>query len=211
MVTKPAQALDELARAIFDPRRDQLASLLQHFDERVGRVQDGDDLRETWLAARLDWALCDAELPDEPRTWLMRGAKGEVSGVDQALAQGLLPNHAGLFEVWPARRGAFLRDVVAGVCVSLDEPVELLPQRSGPAALWDVRVLLTPPARLCRRPFAYPLTTLPLLHRAQARRFGRGPSIDLLSLRRAWLRCRAQAKLPVEATFSSALGLGSQR
>jgi len=214
-------ALDGIATRVFDHEtgRRRIAPLLRRFDAVMGSVLADDPGGEGWLTARLDWALCDAPVMDPGMggsmadTWLRRVLAGEVPEV--TLEPGwdrLAAHHVGIFEVWPHPRGAFLRDVLRGLSLPLNEPSGLQPDRSGPAGLWDVRVVLEGgAATLCRPPLDVPLRVLPLLREAMRQRFtvGRKP-LDLLEVRRAWLQCYRQPRLSPRLAFARLLPPGPQ-
>lgn len=210
----PGSRLDAIARALFDhdEGRARLAPQLSRFDATVGPILDDDDDREVLLAIRLDWALCDAPLEGDPHdTWLARVLDGRVPGLaphdDWAELRAL---HAGLFEVWPGRGGTFLRDLVHGLSLPLDERFDFEPAAGShgtePAALWDVRLWLGPGGvQLVRPPLAYPLAVLPIVRDAMARRFRPGHRpLDLLRLRRAWLEWQRRPRLPPTTLFARA-------
>src|SRR5690606_6701848 len=183
-------ALDELAAAVFDGHggHHRLAPLLTHWDDEAAPLRDEDPDYARWQIIRTDWALCDALAHDAAGpgdTWLRRLLRGRVPGFtpdERHLAIG--GSWVGLFEVW-AGRVPWLRDCIGGVCLALADPVRLLPTGDdGPAALWEVRVVVQDGrARLCRAPLAYPLEILQTVRDRQLRRFapgGRAPSLPLL-------------------------------
>lgn len=208
------ETLDAVARAVFDSDlgRARLVPLLASFDAAVGRLLEDDPVRDLLLAIRLDWALCDA-VPGDARdcadTWLRRAVAGELADVpSEPTWEPLLATHASLFEVWPTSDGAFLRDILRGVCLPLVEPMGLHPAPRGPAAVWDARLVVTPEgASLCRAPLLYPLDVLPLLHAHATASFGApfDPQGGVLPLRRAWLGVQRQPRLPAERAFRTAL------
>lgn len=216
MTAQWSEALDAAARAVFDSvtGRIRLEPLLEAFDRDAGPLLDDDPSRDLLLAVRLDWALCDG-LPldheDEGDTWLRRALAGMVPGVTPDPAwEPLLATHAGIFEVWPTSDGAFLRDVLRGVSGPLVAPTGLQPAARGPAALWDVRVVLgADGVSLCRAPIHYPLDVLPLLHEGAGRRFeqSRDRIVTIARLRSAWLSVQRQRRLPAKRAFARVLGL----
>lgn len=214
MTPDGGELLDAAARAVFDSvdGRARLAPLLASFDAAVGRFLEDDAPRDLLLAIRLDWALCDAtpsDARDAADTWLRRAAAGELPDVPPDPAwEPLLATHASVFEVWPTSDGAFLRDIVRGVCLPLVEPMGLHPAPRGPAAVWDARLIVTSDgARLCRAPLLYPLDVLTLLHRYATATFEAAfePATCVLPLRRAWLAVHRQPRLAPERAFRTAL------
>jgi hypothetical protein len=193
--------LDRLAERVFGgvDGAKRAAPLLARWDAEVGRASAGDADHAHWQAARIDWALCDAEIagggPGE--TWAWRAAHGCVPEVEaDAVIEALARSQVGLFELWPGRP-ALLRGRIRGLCLRIDDP-SLAPvrhERGGPLALWEVRVVFTADgARMCRPPIGYPLEILPRLQRAHEQHW-REPSrgLDLPQLRRMrlqWTRAR---------------------
>lgn len=187
-------ALDELAERVFGgpvgARR--AAPLLARFDAAVGVYTGQDQGHELLQAARVDWALCDAEIagagPGE--TWALRAALGQVPGVEPSpRIWALATTQVGLFEVWPGSP-LMLRDRLGGLVVRVREPTPGLFAGREPAALWEVRVALRPEgACLCRAPIEYPLEILPDLRRTHEQHW-RAPerASDLLQLRGLRLR-----------------------
>jgi hypothetical protein len=142
-------ALDAWAAATFegDDGARVLAPWLVRWRDEVGDVRGDDPQFEAWAEARTDWALVDmaagmSTLDREPQ-W-----------------RELATSWVGVFEVWPtegARPEAWLRDRIGGTCMRLGIPIDLRREPDGPAALWELRVIVEG-ARLmpCRRPVAYP-------------------------------------------------------
>jgi hypothetical protein len=191
--------LVELAERVFGGMAGaaRAAPLLARWDAAVGRSSAGDADHAALQAARIDWALCDAELDAPGETWAWRAAHGRVPGVVvDAGVQALARSQVGLFELWPGRP-ALLRGRIRGLCLRIDDPAlePVRHERGGPLALWEVRVVFTSEgARMGRSPIAYPLEILPRLQRAHEQHW-RAPSagLDLLQLRRMrlqWTRAR---------------------
>ena len=193
--------LDRLAEGVFSgpdgPGR--AAPLLARWDAQVGRLGAGDVDYTLLQAARVDWALCDAEAPGggPGESWAWRAAHGCVAGVEpDAAVQALARSQVGLFEVWPGKP-AVLRGRIRGLCLRIDDPALAAPlgERGRIAALWELRIVFTRSgARLCRPPIAYPLEILPRLTRAHEQHW-RDPQrgLDLMQLRRMrlqWTRAR---------------------
>jgi hypothetical protein len=199
--------LDRLAERVFGGAEGarRAAPLLARWDAAVGRLAPGDD--ETLQAARVDWALCDAEIPGAGpgETWAWRAAHGAVPEVEpDAAVQALARSQVGLFEVWPGRP-AVLRGRIRGLCVRLDDPsLRNRGERGRPAALWELRVVLTREgARACRTPIAYPLEILPRLtaaHEQHWREASRG--LDLMQLRRMRLQWTRGRRAETRAFFA---------
>ncbi len=184
-----AEQLDEAATRVFGgvsgARR--LAPLLARWDEEIGTVREDDQDRELLQAMRTDWALCDAAAVGE-RPWLallLEGAMGPVPDAWRVLAR----NHIGLFEVFPGKV-SWLRDLRGGLCVPVLDPLPLLAETSGPAAVWEARVvLLDGTATLARGPLGYPLELLPTFVPLSEARFGGSqPKLRWPALRRGWLQ-----------------------
>ena len=189
--------LDRLAEGVFAAAPERAAPLLARWDEQVGRLCVGDRDHDLLEAARIDWALCEAELGGPGETWAWRAAHGRVPGVEaDGAVQALARSQVGLFELWPGRP-ALLRGRIRGLCLRIEEPslAAVRHERGGPLALWEVRVVFTPDgAQMCRPPITYPLEILPRLQRAHEQHW-REPSrgLDLLQLRRMrllWTRAR---------------------
>lgn len=204
-------ALDDAASAVFgsEAGRSRLEPLLAIFDREVGVLLEEDGFRDLLLAMRLDWALCDVPCPgarDRADTWLRRAIEGELADVrPDPQWVGLLSTHAGLFEVWPAPDGAFLRDLAHGVCLTLTQPTALGSRPRGPAAIWDVRVKVDADGCvLCRAPLSYPPEALDVLREVAVRTF-EGAPVGLLALRRAWLASQRQSRLQPARAFARAL------
>lgn len=195
-------ALDALGEAVFGglagARR--AAPLLARFEAEVGAYAGLDDGYEVLQAARVDWALCDAEVPGggPGETWALRAARGRVPGVEPGPhAWALATSQVGLFEVWPGTP-LLLRDRLRGLVVRVPEPAPWLGERGrAAAALWEARVVLRPDgACLCRPPIEYPLAIAPLLQRAHERHW-REPvrGLELMRLRRQRLKWSRAAAL----------------
>ncbi len=188
--------LDRLAEGVFAAAPERAAPLLARWDEQVGRLCVGDRDHDLLEAARIDWALCEAELGGPGETWAWRAAHGRVPGVEaDGAVQALARSQVGLFEVWPGRP-ALLRGRIRGLCLRVDDPLlATLGERGRIAALWELRVVFTREgARLCRPPIAYPLEILGRLTRAHEQHW-RSPEqgLELMQLRRMrlqWTRAR---------------------
>lgn len=187
-------ALDDLGERVFggEVGARRAAPLLARFDAAVG-VYTGQDQGHLLLqAARVDWALCDAEIPGAGpgETWALRAATGRVPGVEPSpKIWALATTQVGLFEVWPGSP-LLLRDRLGGLVVRVHEPTPGLFAGREPAALWEVRVALRPEgACLCRAPIEYPLEILPDLRRNHEEHW-RVPerASDLMALRGLRLR-----------------------
>jgi|GEM_PF-3358210 len=204
-----AGQLDRLGEAVFGgaegPAR--AAPLLARWDAAVGRLGAGDRDHAAMQAARIDWALCDAEIdaasPGE--TWAWRAAHGHVAGVEaDSAVQAVARSQVGLYEVWPGKP-AVLRGRLRGLCLRIDDPNLAAPlgERGRIAALWELRVVFARDgARLCRAPIAYPLEILPRLRRAHEQHW-RDPSrgLDLMQLRRMRLQWTRARKPDIRAAF----------
>ena len=198
--------LDRVSEAVFGGAEGaaRAAPLLARWDAVVGKMSPGEE-HGGLQAARIDWALCDAELDAPGETWAWRAAHGCVPGLEaDAAVQALARSQVGLFELWPGRP-AQLRGRIRGLCIRIDEP-SLAPvrhERGGPLALWEVRVVFTRDgAQMCRPPIAYPLEILPRLQRAHEQHW-REPSrgLDLLQLRRMRLQWSRARKPDARAAF----------
>jgi hypothetical protein len=73
--------LDRLAERVFGGEEGarRAAPLLARWDAAVGRTTAGDADHAALQAARVDWALCDAELDAPGETWAWRAAHGSAS------------------------------------------------------------------------------------------------------------------------------------
>lgn len=202
-------ALDRLAERVFGGSEGaaRAGPLLARWDAAVGRATPGDADYTALQAARIDWALCDAEIAaDRPgETWAWRAAHGRVPGVEvDASVQAVARSQVGMFELWPGRP-AQLRGRIRGLCLRIDEPslAAVRRERGGPLALWEVRVVFTREgAQMCRPPLAYPLEILPRLQQAHEQHW-REPSrgLDLLQLRRMRLQWTRSRRPSVLASF----------
>ncbi|MEZ4452000.1 MAG: hypothetical protein R3B09_21230 [Nannocystaceae bacterium] len=188
-------ALDRLAEAVFASRegRRRAEPLLAAQDAIIGGLGLGDHPHAVLQAHRVDWALCDMQVPaGEPgETWAYRASLGRVPEVTPTPEVAILAGSiVGLFEVWRARGALILRERLCGVVAHLAEgeaPLEI----EGEVGLWETRIVLRPEgARLCRPPIAYPVEILPWLERAALQRWTGTMSVDLLDLRAMWLRWR---------------------
>ena len=159
-----AELLDEVAAFVFDGEAGaaRLAPLLDRWNEEVGQIREDDAQRELLQAMRTDWALCDVPTHGG-RPWLaaaLEGALGPVPDRWRVLAR----NHVGLFEIFPGKVSWF-RDLRAGLCVPVLDPLPLQPEEAGPAALWEARVVLDDgTAVLARAPLACQLRGVDLLN-----------------------------------------------
>ncbi len=181
--------LDEVASFVFAGEQGaaRLAPLLEAWAEEVGTIREDDEQRELLQAMRADWALCDVPT-DDGRPWLARALDGEFGPVADPWRV-LARNHVGLFEVFPGKV-SWLRDLRAGLSAPVLDPLPLLPEVSGPAALWEVRVvLLEGTAVLARAPLAYPMEILEQVLQRSRTRFGSvAPKLRWTALRRGWLQ-----------------------
>ncbi|MFY0541569.1 hypothetical protein [Nannocystis pusilla] len=128
-------ALDELGERVFGGRDGarRAAPLLERWDREVGVHTSVDSGHEALAAARVDWALCDAEPPGAAPgdTWAWRAATGRVPGIEPTpLYRLLATTQAGIFEVWPGTP-LLLRDRLRGLSVRVDEPAPWLGSRGG--------------------------------------------------------------------------------
>lgn len=207
-----SELLDEVARAVFDTTQgpSRLQPLLRRYDEEVGVILEDERHRDLLLATRLDWALCDAAIeggagPGD--TWLRRAVRGEIEGlaVDPAWDR-ISATFVGLFEVWPGRR-AFVRDLLHGISLPLADAVRLEPMPEGPAALWEVRIVIeNGAARLCRPPLSYPLEILKTLDEQTLTRFRPdGAVLPLQALRRRWIQFHRASRADPVTWFSRLL------
>lgn len=181
--------LDAVAGFVFDgdAGRLRLAPLLERWDDEVGTIREDDHQRELLQAIRTDWALCDVPVRDG-LPWLHHVLGGELGPVPDAWRV-LARNHVGLFEVFPGKVSWF-RDLRGGLCVPVLDPLPLVPEESGPAAVWEARVVLVEgTAVLARAPLGYPFEMLPLMRQRSAARFGAArPKLRWSALRRGWLQ-----------------------
>lgn len=181
--------LDEAAAWAFGdgPGLERLQSSLDRWDEEVGHVREDDALRELLQAVRSDWALCDV-LSEDGRPWISRLVAGDLGAVPDAWSA-LLRNHVGLFEVYPGKV-SWLRDLRGGLCVPVLDPLPLPAEPDGPAALWEVRVVLRDgAAQLARPPLSYPMELLEDFRSRSRSRFGAAqPKLRWPALRRGWLQ-----------------------
>ncbi|MCY1069695.1 hypothetical protein OV090_33445 [Nannocystis sp. RBIL2] len=186
-------ALDELGERVFGGRDGarRAAPLLERWDREVGVHTSVDSGHEALAAARVDWALCDAEPPGAAPgdTWAWRAATGRVPGIEPTpLYRLLATTQAGIFEVWPGAP-LLLRDRLRGLSVRVDEPVPWLGESRRAAALWELRLAFgTGVAWICRTPIEYPLAIAPLLQRAHEGHWRAPQRIDLMPWRRQRLR-----------------------
>lgn len=186
-------ALDDLGERVFGGRdgRPRAEALLAQWDREVGAYRAIDEGREALQAARIDWALCDAEAPGggPGETWAWRAATGQIDGIEATpLVRMLATSQVGLFEVWPGTP-LLLRDRLRGLCARVDEPAGWLGTGRRVAALWEVRLAFGPGGPwLCRTPIEYPLAVAPLLQRAHEGHWREPGRIDLQKLRRQRLR-----------------------
>jgi hypothetical protein len=186
-------ALDDLGEQVF-AGTGRADPLLARFAAEVGQYAGLDEGYLTLQAARVDWALCEAQIGGPGETWALRAATGRVPGIEPSpVAWALATSQVGLFEVWQGTP-LLLRDRLRGLCVHVHEPAPWLGEGRRLAALWEVRVVILPEgARLCRPPIEYPLAIAPLLQRAHERHWRTPGAIDLQRLRRArllWSRDR---------------------
>lgn len=207
-VSPAGRALDELATAAFSGHEGsrRLAPLLERFAAEVGRLAADDGDFELLQVARMDWALCEAEVAGAAagsgETWAWRAALDELPGLRASpLQRAAARSVAGLFEVFPGRP-TWVRNRLSGLVLRLLDPVGPWPRQpeSGPAALWELRLVPDESGGfwLARPPIDYPLELLAALDEAFARRFevARWPALQ--DLRRARLRYqRAGGRTPI--------------
>jgi hypothetical protein len=184
----------------------RLSPLLARWNEEVGELRPEDPQTGLMIATRLDWALVDASVGGDAHgpSWCAVAANGELEAADPSSAARCLRTHVGLFEVWPAYRCAWLRDRVAGVCVRLVDSLALPPAARGPAALWEVRVLIEGGvAKLCRAALDYPLALVEMLPEPSVPNEDRAER--WVRLRRGRLRHARTPKLDLRLAFRDAL------
>lgn len=192
-------ALDGWAAATFDGDEgaSTLAPWLERWREEVGDVRGDDPQFEAWAEARTDWALVDM------------GAGQDT--IDRDPSWGVVSRSwVGVFEVWPtegAVRVAWMRDRVGGACGRLAIPIDLRREPSGPAALWELRVLVHDGLLVpCRAPVAYPVALVKAWPPAAVRPDPARPSRVLVALRRARLRHARTPRMDPVAAYGAALG-----
>ncbi len=208
-----SEDLDQLAAAVFggEDGKERLAPLLSRFDLAVMPLYEDDRDFERLQTFRIDWALCEATSHGDsleldhtrlgvgsPCSWAWRVAFGHELGTAAGLrgqADRVARSFVGLFEVWPGRT-TWLRDRIGGLCLKLlDDPGPLSAVRTGPAALWALRVAFDGDrgVRLCRGAIDFPLELVGLLEDQHSLRFSRPAWPSLLELVRArvvWARSR---------------------
>lgn len=186
-------ALDELGERIFGGRDGarRAAPLLERWDREVGVHTSLDAGHEALAAARVDWALCDAEPPGAAPgdTWAWRAATGRIAGLEPTPTIRLLATtQVGIFDVWPGTP-LLLRDRLRGLCVRVDEPAPWLGESRRAAALWEMRLAFGAGwTAMCRTPIEYPLAIAPLLQRAHEGHWRAPERIELTPWRRQRLR-----------------------
>jgi hypothetical protein len=194
------EALDALALEVFggEGGRARLAPLIERFDREVGKLDELDPDYAPLQLVRMDWALCDATIPGGApgETWAWRVAQADPSPLRRAAARSL----AGLFEVFPGKP-TWVRDRVSGVVLRvLDGMGPWAGVETGPAALWELRLLPDDAGgfRLARPPIDYSLALLELLERELPRRFASARWPSLQTLRRARLHHRrGEGRTPI--------------
>lgn len=198
-------ALDDLGELVFGgpPGAARAAPLLARFDAEVGLYAGLDDGYLVLQAARVDWALCEAQVGGPGETWAWRAATGQVPEIRPTpVIEALARSQVGLFEVWPGTP-LLLRDRLRGLCVHVHEPAPWLGEGRRLAALWEARVVILPEgARLCRPPIEYPLAIAPLLQRAHERHWRTPGALELQRLRRARREWSRDRKGEARAHFS---------
>lgn len=188
-----AGALDLLEEQVFGGPEGAARArpLLARWDREVGVTTAIDDDHEALQAARVDWALCDAEAPGggPGESWAWRAAQGRIAGVEPSpIVHLLATTQVGLFEVWPGRP-LLLRDRLRGLCVRVAGRAPWLGEGRRVAALWEVRLAFgSGSPQICRPPIEYPPAIAPLLQRAHEAHFREPEKIDLQRLRRQRLR-----------------------
>ncbi len=189
-MTAWAELLDGAATLVFgDARgRARLEPLLERWNTAVGAVREDDGQRELLQAVRTDWALCDA-VGEDGRSWLARLVDGELDLPVRPELAALRRSHVGLFEVFPGKV-SWLRDLRAGLCVPVLDPLSTPAEPHGPAAVWEVRVVVEEGvAQLCRPPLPYPMALLSKLReRSRARFEDADRRLRWETLRRGWLQ-----------------------
>ena len=199
-------ALDALAALVFSGSvgRGRLLPLLAIFDREVGTIEEDDADFDQLHLARMDWALCEANIPggSPGDTWAWRAIHGEIEGKQlppswDAAARSL----CGIFEVFPGEP-AWVRDRLSGLMLRLSDSIgpwpKLPPDES--AALWELRLVPDGAGgfRMARAPIDYPLELLRVLEHELPRRFAspRWPVVQ--ELRKARLRYfRAGGRTPI--------------
>lgn len=213
------EVLDELAHHVFaGPEGERrLTAVVGGYDAIVGAPHPDDLHWELFQAHRVDWALCEAQIPGGSGigdTWLARLGAGVFGDVEIPPAwTPVRSTYCGLFEVWPATT-TFIRDRLRGLCVPLVDEVQLEPVRRGaPAALWELRVVFEQGyARMCRPPLPYPMAVLELLEDLQRERWRElCAPLDPRWLRRALLRYVRATRLDPEVVFKPALAAARQQ
>ncbi|MBX7083000.1 MAG: hypothetical protein K1X88_27590 [Nannocystaceae bacterium] len=190
-------ALDRWAERAFAGAEGErrLAPHLARWAEQVGEVRASDDDAIALVRARTDWALVEGR------------AAAPASDDERVLATSV----CGLFEVWPTPGGrAWLRDRTAGIALPLHGTLDLRPVDHGPAALWELRVVLRDDALVAvRPPLSYPTVVLEALERlrppASTPPVPGGPAALLQALRRARLWHARAARQDPRPGFAAAI------
>ncbi|MFO0633741.1 MAG: hypothetical protein U0168_12895 [Nannocystaceae bacterium] len=190
-------ALDRWAERVFagTDGEARLAPHLARWADEVGEVRGDDDDAIALVRARTDWALVECR------------AAPPQGDDEHALAASI----CGLFEVWPTPGGrAWLRDRTAGIALPLHGTLDLRPEPQGPAALWELRVVLRQDALVAvRPPLSYPSVVVTELERlrppASTPPLPGAPAVLLQALRRARLWHARAARQDPRAGFAAAI------
>ena len=203
------EALDDLSARTFagEAGAARLAPLLARYDAAIGALHPDDPHHELLHVLRTDWALLEAEVDGPGDTWAWRVARGRVARVRPQPIDGTIARSiGGVFEVWRARE-PWLREPTRGLCLPLADRVHLeAPPQGGPAALWELRIVIAGGrAFMCRPPLPYPLETVPVLRDAAKFRLkGHGERLSH-KLRRAWLHTARASRGDAAAILAATL------
>lgn len=150
-----ADIVDAMAQVAFDRGESHFVDALARWDAANGALGRDDPEFDAWASARADWALCEGwPRDDDGRSrWL---AIARAAEVDLVRAARLARSVVGLFEVWPAST-PWLRDRIGGLCLRAATALDLVAVGDGPAALWELRVVIEGgTARAVRPPIDHP-------------------------------------------------------
>ncbi len=198
-----AASLDAWAAAAFDGDEGArtLAPWLERWRDEIGDVRPDDPQFEAWAEARTDWALVDM---DAGRATIDRDPSFRI----------VATSWVGVFEVWPtegAVRLAWVRDRVGGACGRLAIPIDLRREPSGPAALWELRVIVQDGVLVpCRAPVAYPVALVGAWPDAPVVPDPARPSRVLTALRRARLRHARTPRMDPVLAYGAALRVATR-